>query len=674
MVANEYANLESTDPKGSALDEGKTKIEVTNYGSGEEQNTFNDGTYASSSGADVLGKSVTLYVKNDSSKTSKATVLGGAILDDDNKVVTNAGQKALGKLASDNDLDLVNGAEVIENFHSAGKWKDYTDASNAAARSVSKTLIDNNDDGDVDYVLVNKQYFGQVSKYSTKEDGSITVNTSGKADPALTADDKDDVVGFEDVKKDDYVLASWIGGKLHVEKAESVTGTIEAYKADKGVTSSLTVGDSKYATNNTVFFYVDLDGSEVNDVDVYTGYKNAPSIDKASGLKGTVVLDSSASKNVNVLALVGDDVKTTSDDVKNHLYITDIGSDHKDGYPLVDAIFAGTDEEKTDVKVDTADLNGKGLYLYTEGKDGVYSLDPVGSNELAVNGPVANISDSTINYNGKEYDLTDKTVLIDLTDDVVAYTGTLPTTTDYIVSMLVDDTDDGDLLMIVIDNSNSALLDPSDKDIKDAFKSEDTVYAAGKLPSSVEVPEKKTLVLDGTVTGTTTISGDGTVKLADTTVKGSVKSAGKVELSGTTTVEGTLDLEGATVTGKGAVVEIAEGANLKYRSIERKNIVDGAFALKLNDKGGVDFVFEGKIALKSSVTLTIASKDTLVLGAKAVLTIPSDGDVKGDGTVTVADGAQIVSKKESALTHNSLTSVNAKGTWTYSEKTWSKGE
>ena len=84
--------------------------------------------------------------------------------------------------------------------------------------------------------------------------------------------------------------------------------------------------------------------------------------------------------------------------------------------------------------------------------------------------------------------------------------------------------------------------------------------------------------------------------------------------------------------------------------------------------------FEGKIALKSSVTLTIASKDTLVLGAKAVLTIPSDGDVKGDGTVTVADGAQIVSKKESALTHNSLTSVNAKGTWTYSEKTWSKGE
>ena len=226
------------------------------------------------------------------------------------------------------------------------------------------------------------------------------------------------------MKEDDYVLSAWIGGKLHVEKAESVTGTIEAYKASDSVTSSLTVGDSKYATNNTVF-YVDLDGSEVNDVDVYTGYKNAPSIDKASGLKGTVVLDSSASKNVNVLALVGDDVKTTSDDVKNHLYITDIGSDHKDGYPLVDAIFAGTDEEKTDVKVDTADLNGKGLYLYTEGKDGVYSLDPVGSNELAVNGPVANISDSTINYNGKEYDLTDKTVLIDLTDDVVAYTGEL---------------------------------------------------------------------------------------------------------------------------------------------------------------------------------------------------------------------------------------------------------
>ena len=85
----------------------------------------------------MLGKSITLYVKNDSSKTSKATVLGGAILIEDNKVVTNAGQKELDKLASDNDLDLVNGAEVIENYGIApASGRITTDPSNAAARGV----------------------------------------------------------------------------------------------------------------------------------------------------------------------------------------------------------------------------------------------------------------------------------------------------------------------------------------------------------------------------------------------------------------------------------------------------------------------------------------------------------------------------------------------------------
>src|SRR5699024_8563977 len=98
------------------------------------------------------------------------------------------------------------------------------------------------DDGTVDYIFMTTYYFGQVSKYSTKDDGSITVdvNKTWNKDN-LIADDKDDVVGFEDVAANDYVLAAWIGGKLHVEKAESVTGTLQSYETSDSKNSQLTV-------------------------------------------------------------------------------------------------------------------------------------------------------------------------------------------------------------------------------------------------------------------------------------------------------------------------------------------------------------------------------------------------------------------------------------------------
>ena len=80
----------------------------------------------------------------------------------------------------------------------------------------------------MDYVLLTTYVFGKVTGKSTSSDGSLTVNYSGAA--TLSVDDKDDVVGFDDVAKNDYVLAAFIGGKLHVQKAESVTGTLDAYK------------------------------------------------------------------------------------------------------------------------------------------------------------------------------------------------------------------------------------------------------------------------------------------------------------------------------------------------------------------------------------------------------------------------------------------------------------
>ena len=247
VVANEYADLSSSKENGSALDEGKTKLVVTN---GDEQSAFKSGTYSVSTGADVLGKSITLYVKDDSSSTSKATVLGNAIISEDNKVVTKASKKEVDKLADDNDLDVVSTTQFVVNYGNAKDWKDVTTAEKEAAkaRGVEKVVIDNDDDGDADFILVNTLTFGQVEKLSTKDDGSITVDTG--AAKKLTADDKDDVVGFDDVKEDDYVLSAWIGGKLHVQKAEAVTGELESVKKDE----SLTVAGTKYDMSQVVGF------------------------------------------------------------------------------------------------------------------------------------------------------------------------------------------------------------------------------------------------------------------------------------------------------------------------------------------------------------------------------------------------------------------------------------
>ena len=302
VVANEYANLESTSDKGAALDAGKTRIDVTNYGTNEDQKVFNDGTFAVSTGADVLGKSVVLYVKNDSSNTSKATVLGNAIISDSNVVVAKANNHKLAKIADDSDLKIASSTPVLTNYTNAVEYGKYSET---ATRGVEKTLIDNNDDGTVDYIFMTTYYFGQVSKYSTKDDGSITVNVNKAWNKDnLIADDKDDVVGFEDVAANDYVLAAWIGGKLHVEKAESVTGTLQSYKTSDSKNSQLTVDGTTYDVSE-VAGYVGGD----NDITVPSTYAD---IKNALDTEATFYLD----KNGMIVAM-----GNVSENASNYAYV-----------------------------------------------------------------------------------------------------------------------------------------------------------------------------------------------------------------------------------------------------------------------------------------------------------------------------------------------------------------
>ena len=273
VVANEVADLNSSkknDNKvlvGSALDAGKTKIVITNGGADEDQNEYTGTqTFKVSTGLDQLGRTVRLYVKTGSS-AANAKVFGSVIVTDDNKVVTDASDDSINSVADDNSLDIVSGTKVATNY------ADLTTLSSDAAKAdgtqgVQKILIDNNDDGDVDYVLLTTYVFGKVTGKSTSSDGSLTVNYSGAA--TLSVDDKDDVVGFDDVAKNDYVLAAFIGGKLHVQKAESVTGTLDAYTS-----TSLTVDGTKY-TVSAVGCYK----STSDDITPAKGYASKSELDK----------------------------------------------------------------------------------------------------------------------------------------------------------------------------------------------------------------------------------------------------------------------------------------------------------------------------------------------------------------------------------------------------------
>ena len=229
VVANEVADLASTADKGNSLDANRTRISVTNYGTGNgEQDDFKTSlTVQAATGLEDLGRSVNVYVKKNSS-ASKAEVLGSVIVSADNTVVTDYSADSISKVADDNSLKIVSGTMTAANYGGSTTLTN-ANATKAGIRGVEKVVIDNDDDGNVDYVLLNTYAFGKVTSYVTSGDGSITV-TAGQA---MTASDKDDVVGFDDVKKDDYVLAAYIGGNLYVEKAESVTGELKSYKTAK---------------------------------------------------------------------------------------------------------------------------------------------------------------------------------------------------------------------------------------------------------------------------------------------------------------------------------------------------------------------------------------------------------------------------------------------------------
>ena len=329
--------------------EGKTVIDITN----EDELTkvghsFGDvATFKITTDASLQGTSVFFYAvpsvaspKN----AEKATVLGSVMDSDKNVVVSTTktfGKDGVEKFMKDEDITLADDAVL---------YVDGAVSSTAISALVNQTgcevkFIDNDNDGETEAVVKTNYGFGKVTKYSTKDDGSLTIDTY--------ADSKDfkseKIVGFEDVELDDYVVYNVMGGKLYVVKAETVTGKLETYKTnDNRLKANLTVDGTAYTFSEScaynkdgklnlpdtyldnsymgkeITLYLDKFGfvAATSDVQGFTDYAyiaNASSNNDASGLAGSVRVYAILADGTEASYVVNDLDKKSPTGVDNNL-------------------------------------------------------------------------------------------------------------------------------------------------------------------------------------------------------------------------------------------------------------------------------------------------------------------------------------------------------------------
>lgn len=213
VLANEYANLgaDSLD----ALKAGKTNI------GGNEYNLTTD--------TSIIGEKVSVWVAD---KDAVSTPISQA-------VVTDWSNLAVAELTKDQVKDWEKnseGAEIYYNYDKAPAF-DLFD------KGITVKAIDNDDDGDYEYVLAEKQTLAKIKTIAT--DGVITLNTVKSVG---------DQVVYSNAKVGDVVLVISYDGATYIEKAASINGIVSGYST-KGDIPTAKIGSKDYAISaieNTV--------------------------------------------------------------------------------------------------------------------------------------------------------------------------------------------------------------------------------------------------------------------------------------------------------------------------------------------------------------------------------------------------------------------------------------
>ena len=208
LVANDYANLAGPD----ALADGMSGLFV-DY---DDDGYIHSGDeyveeFDIASDASLLGCSVVFYTNADG-------VGYGMVADSgDNMTYTYTDATSFEDAADDAGFDGMD-SDWIE-FGNYDRWWESSDGVIGA----TTTLIDNDNDGDVDVVM---QVYYEFSNVSEKTDDTITLDYFGELDA-------DEVVGFDDVEEGDYVnvMENTDEGMYYVMKAESMVAQASSFNS-----------------------------------------------------------------------------------------------------------------------------------------------------------------------------------------------------------------------------------------------------------------------------------------------------------------------------------------------------------------------------------------------------------------------------------------------------------
>lgn len=261
----------------------------------------------------------------------------------------------------------------------------------------------------------------------TLEDGTTAVYTvDSKSDVKIGGDNGSEFSGKGITNANKNAVGALIAytiksnGNVSLKAVENTASKSAAFEKGK------TLIDNVSATANTLFFHVETvggtgdDKNDVKEVEVFTGYKNAPSTEK-----GTILVATNAKTGKAVAAVFIDPVTNSGKaKVADHLWLKSTGTSNKD-YTNATVVLAGGEE--ADIKIAAGEtFSTKNFYLFTINSDGYYELDKASEDKDAANfynaGTVYSISSDTVvigvdETNVTEYYTTKNTVEVDATKD-----------------------------------------------------------------------------------------------------------------------------------------------------------------------------------------------------------------------------------------------------------------
>ena len=228
VTSNDVATLNNN--YRSAEDAGETYLAVT-----KDSPSGTSGIYTVDTDKALLGQTVNAYIKykDDRQIVTDAVVIGSPIATADNKIVTSNDGTDLNDLLDDNKLTVNGSTEYYCNFGGTVA-KDGTVSAMTRAEfnalcgitGVGITLIDNDNDKVVEYALAEQYRYGTVSKYT--DDGFRIGGSVYDEDY-----EPEEVIGYEDVARDDFVLYVEFGGNIYVQKPETQEAVLDAYSTSK---------------------------------------------------------------------------------------------------------------------------------------------------------------------------------------------------------------------------------------------------------------------------------------------------------------------------------------------------------------------------------------------------------------------------------------------------------